>query len=452
MHIIQVGFNYKITPIEIREKFVFSEDKITDAMIELNNRKSILENVIISTCNRTEIYAVVDQLHTGRYFVKQFLSDWFEIDMEEFTPYLQIIDNDNAIEHLMRVSVGLNSMVLGETQILGQVRDAFLLAQKIETTGTIFNELFKRAITFSKRSHRETAIGENAVSISYAAVELSKKIFGDITDKHVAILGAGEMGELAVLNLHGSGVGNITVINRSIERAEKLASKFNANAVGTDELNEILLDADILISSTSAKSPVLNKADLQPIQKQRKGRPLFLVDIAVPRDLDADIEELENVFLYDIDNLQNIVDKNLAEREIAAEEISLGLEHEIIEFKEWVTNLGVVPVISALREKGLRIQGETFASINRKIPDLTEREKKVISKHTKSIINQMIKEPIIQAKEMAGRKNSDELLALFIDVFGIDDLTKDEVVERIRKTKAIAPLKKAKEISFPPIK
>ena len=452
MHIIQVGFNYKITPIEIREKFVFSEDKITDAMIELNNRKSILENVIISTCNRTEIYAVVDQLHTGRYFVKQFLSDWFEIDMEEFTPYLQIIDNDNAIEHLMRVSVGLNSMVLGETQILGQVRDAFLLAQKIETTGTIFNELFKRAITFSKRSHRETAIGENAVSISYAAVELSKKIFGDITDKHVAILGAGEMGELAVLNLYGSGVGNITVINRSIERAEKLASKFNANAVGTDELNEILLDADILISSTSAKSPVLNKADLQPIQKQRKGRPLFLVDIAVPRDLDADIEELENVFLYDIDNLQNIVDKNLAEREIAAEEISLGLEHEIIEFKEWVTNLGVVPVISALREKGLRIQGETFASINRKIPDLTEREKKVISKHTKSIINQMIKEPIIQAKEMAGRKNSDELLALFIDVFGIDDLTKDEVVERIRKTKAIAPLKKAKEISFPPIK
>lgn len=448
MHIIKVGFNYKLTPIEIREEFAFSSETIIDAMKQLNDRKSILENVIISTCNRTEIYVVADQLHTGRYYVKQFLADWFNVEMHEFTPYLQIIDNDNAIEHLLRVSTGLNSMVLGETQILGQVRDSFLLAQKNKTTGMIFNELFKRVITFAKTSHFKTAIGENAVSVSYAAVELAKKIFGNIENKKVAILGAGEMGELAVQNLVGSGVNDITVINRSMNRAEDLAKKFNAKAMSSEALNDVLLEVDILISSTAAKNPILNKADLKPIQKARKGKPLFLVDIAVPRDLAADITELENIFLYDIDDLQSIVDENLAERQLVAEQIELGLENEIVEFKEWVTNLGVVPVLAALREKGLAIQAETYASINRKIPDLTEREQKVISKHTKSIINQMIKEPIIQAKEMAEKKDSEELLALFIDIFGINDQIKTDVVNRIQRTKKISSVNKTNKTSF----
>ena len=236
MYILQVGFNYVTTPVEIREKLAFSENTIENAIEELNQRKSILENVIISTCNRTEIYAVVDQIHTGRYYIKQFLSDWFDIPMDKFASYLEVNENDEAIEHLLRVSVGLHSMVLGETQILGQVRDSFLTAQKLKATGTIFNELFKRAVTFAKRAHKETAIGEHAVSVSYAAVELAKKIFGDITDKHVVIYGAGEMGELAVKNLYGAGVENITVINRTLNRAEELARQFKATAKTSDEL------------------------------------------------------------------------------------------------------------------------------------------------------------------------------------------------------------------------
>lgn len=437
MYILQVGFNYVTTPVEIREKLAFSENTIENAIEELNQRKSILENVIISTCNRTEIYAVVDQIHTGRYYIKQFLSDWFDIPMDEFASYLEVNENDEAIEHLLRVSVGLHSMVLGETQILGQVRDSFLTAQKLKATGTIFNELFKRAVTFAKRAHKETAIGEHAVSVSYAAVELAKKIFGDITDKHVVIYGAGEMGELAVKNLYGAGVENITVINRTLNRAEELARQFKATAKTSDELEAVLQKADILISSTAAKEPVLSKKDIEPIQKVRKGKPLFLVDIAVPRDLDADISELDSVFLYDIDDLQHIVDKNLAERKEAAKAIEMQLEDEIDEFKEWVTTLGVVPVIRALREKALDIQSETFASIKRKIPDLTEREQKVISKHTKSIVNQLLKDPIIQAKEMAGEKNSDELLSLFVDVFGIDEKVKKEAERKSSRTKAI---------------
>ena len=437
MYILQVGLNYKTTPIEIREKLAFSEATIDEAMKELNTRKSILENVILSTCNRTEIYAVVDQLHTGRYYIKQFLSDWFQVPMEEFTPYLQIHENDEAIEHLFRVSVGLNSMVLGETQILGQVRDAFLTAQDNKVTGTIFNELFKRAITFAKRTHRDTAIGEQAVSVSYAAVELAKKIFGSIDDKHVVVYGAGEMGELALKNLHGAGVNKITIVNRTIERAEEMARFFKANTARVDELPKVLQDADILISSTAAREPVLTKEDIAPIQKLRKGKPLFLVDIAVPRDLHPNISELDSVFLYDIDDLQDIVDQNLATREEIAEEIEEDLYGEIDEFKDWVTTLGVVPVIRALREKALAIQSETYASILRKIPDLTEREQKVIRKHTKSIINQMLKEPIIQAKEMAGKQNAPELLSLFVDIFGIDEQVKEEVQKRSTKTKAM---------------
>ena len=447
MHIIQVGFNYKLTPLEIREKFTFQEEEIAEAMTELKQYKSILENVIISTCNRTELYVVTDQLHTGRYYVKQFLSDWFNISMEEFTPYLQIIDNDNAIEHLFRVSTGLNSMVLGETQILGQVRDSFLLAQNCKTSGTIFNELFKRAITFAKKAHRQTAISENAVSISYAAVELAKQLFSDLTDKKVIIYGAGEMSELAIKNLVGSGVNDITVLNRSYDNALSLANKFNARAAINESLNDVLISADILISSTSAMDPVFTKKDIEPIQKKRKEKPLFLVDIAVPRDISADVSEIENVFLYDIDDLQHTVDKNLEKRQKAANQIELGLENEMIEYKEWVANLGVVPVLSALREKSLTIQSETLTSIFRKIPDLTEREQKVIRKHTKSIVNQMIKEPIIQAKEMAGNDDSEKLLALFIDIFGLEDEVKNEVVNRIKKTKKIAALESTQAIS-----
>ena len=438
MYIIQVGFNYKTTPVEIREKLAFSDQAIEDAIVALNQRKSILENVIISTCNRTEIYAVVDQIHTGRYYIKQFLSDWFNVSMEEFVPYLQFTENDGAIEHLLRVTVGLQSMVLGETQILGQVRTSFLTALRLKATGTIFNELFKRAITFAKRAHKETTIGEQAVSVSYAAVELAKKIFGDIRKKHVVVYGAGEMGELAVTNLYGAGVQHITVVNRTIERAEQLAKQFQAKAKPADDLLHVLKETDILISSTGASHSVLSRADIEPIQRKRKGKPLFLLDIAVPRDLDENISELESVFLYDIDDLQHIVDQNLANRKEVAQIIEAQLEQEIFDFKEWVTTLGVVPVIRALREKALDIQGETFASIKRKIPDLTEREEKVIRKHTKSIINQLLKDPIKQAKEMAGEKNSDELLSLFVDVFGINDKVKKEVEYKSGKMKAIS--------------
>jgi glutamyl-tRNA reductase len=436
MHTIVVGVNYRTAPVEIRERLSFVESELPQAMKALQEQKSILENVIVSTCNRTEIYAVVDQLHTGRYYIKQFLANWFKIPMESFSSYLFIHESDGAMEHLFRVTAGIDSMVLGETQILGQVRKSFLEGQEIGTTGTVFNHLFKQSVTLAKKAHAETAIGENAVSVSYAAVELGKKIFGSLQNKHVVILGAGKMGELAIKNLHGSGAGKVTVINRTFEKAQVLAAKFDGQAKSMKELQCALLEADILISSTGSTDFVIDLELMQFVERLRKGKPLFMVDIAVPRDLDPRIGELPNVFLYDIDDLQGIVEANLAERQRAADEIMLMIEGELVQFKDWLGTLGVVPVISALRQKALNIQAETMASIENKMPELTDRERKILNKHTKSIINQLLKDPILQAKELAASPNSLEQLQLFQQIFGIEEeveLEKQRQVNTIKQ-------------------
>ncbi|AKO94304.1 MULTISPECIES: glutamyl-tRNA reductase [Priestia] len=445
MHIIAIGLNYRTAPVEIREKVSFNDSELSEAMRVLKEQKSVLENVIVSTCNRTEIYAVVDQLHTGRYYVKAFLAEWFNISKEELSPYLTIYEHDAAIEHLYRVVSGLDSMVLGETQILGQVRSSFLTAQGQGATGTVFNQLFKEAVTLAKRAHHYTDIGANAVSVSYAAVELGKKIFGNLSQKHVLILGAGKMGELAAKNLSGSGVGNVTVINRTKEKAEALAQRFEGNARSFEDLAGALLEADIVISSTSATEYVITKETMKEVEKLRKGRPIFMVDIAVPRDLDPSLSELETVFLYDIDDLEGIVEANLQERQKAAETIEIMIEAAVVEFKTWIGTLGVVPVISALRQKALNIQSETMKSIERKLPNLTERERKVLNKHTKSIINQLLKDPILSAKELAGQKGAEESLQLFMKIFDIEHMVQDE--RTIEKKVEKAPL--AHEIVHP---
>ncbi|HDX9589012.1 TPA: glutamyl-tRNA reductase [Bacillus pseudomycoides] len=426
MHTLVVGVNYRTAPVEIREKLTFQEAELEKAMTTLQKQKSVLENVIVSTCNRTEIYAVVDQLHTGRYYIKKFMADWFQLEIEEIVPYLSLYEQDGATDHLFRVTCGLDSMVVGETQILGQIRDSFLLAQELKTTGTIFNELFKQVVTLAKRAHSETTIGGNAMSVSYAAVELGKKIFGDLKDCHVLILGAGKMGELALQNLYGSGAHKVTVMNRTFAKAETMAEKYMGRAKPLDQLQCALLEADIVISSTGATEYVITKEMMSKVESMRCGRPLFMVDIAVPRDIDPAIDTLESVFLYDIDDLQGVVEANRAERLKEAEKIQIMIEEEMILFKSWLNTLGVVPLISELRDKALAIQSETMQSIERKIPTLTERERKVISKHTKSIINQLLKDPILIAKELAAEEDAKEKLALFAKIF---DLNAKEVVE-----------------------
>jgi len=419
MHIIKIGLDYQIAPLNIREKLSFSEDDVVEAMQALLTCDQVLENVIVSTCNRTELFAVVEETDAGIASMENFLMDWFQLKEDKVIPYLEYLIDDEAIEHLFKLVVGLDSMVIGETQILGQVRNAFLTAQSKHITGKIFNELFKRAVTFAKRAHKDTAISEQAVSISYVAVELSKKIFGDMKDRHVVILGAGEMGELALKNLQGSGIGKVTVVNRTLERAKAVAKRFNAEAMHMGKLLHVLRDADILISSTGSEDIVLDKESLLPLQKDRRGNPLFIIDIAVPRDIAQNVQDLDSVYVYDIDDLQHVVDKNLETRKKAATIIETQLDYELSAFNNWVAMRDAVPAIRALREKSLCIQEKTLNSIYRKMPDLTEREMKVLQKHTKSIIHQLLEDPIKRAKKMGENKEGQESIQLFKDIFGL---------------------------------
>lgn len=435
MHVLSIGLNYRQTPVEIRECFALPEEELEEALLQLRHTKSILECVILSTCNRTEIYVVADQLHTGRHFTKKFMSEWFKVERGQFEDFLEIKENDEAIRHLFAVACGLDSMVLGETQILGQVRDAFLAAQKIGTTGTIFNELFKQVITLAKKAHSETEIGKNAVSVSYAAIELAKKLYGDLEGKTALIIGAGKMSQLTVKHLQANGVHDVMVINRTLAHAEELAEQCQGKAYDFATLPTCLTKADIVISSTGSRDYILGKEQVEAAMNKRSGRPIFFIDIAVPRDLDPEIHQVENAFLYDIDDLNGIVQANLAEREKEAEKIRQMIELALEDFKTWLKTLGVVPLITALRSKALAVQAATMQSIENKCPDLTERELKVIRQHTKSIVNQLLRDPILRIKELAVEKDREKALELFVNIFALEEeLAKQEKEEQAAKS------------------
>ncbi|PZD94104.1 glutamyl-tRNA reductase [Paenibacillus sambharensis] len=421
MHIIVVGLNYRTAPVEVRERFSFAEADLPEAVRQLKHTKSILEGVIVGTCNRTEIYAVVDRHHLCGHYIRSFMEQWFGLPRDQFTQHLYMYEDDRAIDHLFRVTSGLDSMVIGETQILGQVKNAFLLAQQEKATGTLFNMLFKQAVTLAKRAHAETSIGESAVSVSYAAVELGKRIFGKFSGKTVMIIGAGKMSELTAKHLHANGAERVLVVNRTYERALELAGKFKGEPITLKEAETRLHEADVIISSTGAKDFVLTKMMVQQEMQRRKSRPLFMIDIAVPRDLDPAIADIPNVFLYDIDDLEGIVESNLEQRRREAVKIEAMIEEEKDEFRSWYKTLGVVPLIRSLQSKAAAIHEETMGSMLNKLPDLDEHERKVISKLTKSMVNQLMSEPILRIKEMAGDKRADEAMDLFVQLFALEE-------------------------------
>ena len=421
MHIIALSLNYKNTGVEEREQVTFQDDEVVEALHKLREQKSILEAALLSTCNRTELYVVSDQEHTGAYYSRKFLADWFDVDYEKIKQLTDMKVGDEAVSHLFKVTAGLDSMVLGETQILGQIRDAFLTAQEEHTTGTIFNKLFKEAITVAKRGHNETDISKNAVSISYAAVELAKRIFANVKKSRVLVIGAGEMAEESLLNLTSNGIEDVVVLNRSLEKAEELAGRFNGRAENLHALESELKEADIVISSTSSPDYVIKKDMIDEVNKTRGTSPLILIDIALPRDIDPAIDSSGNVYMYNVDDLQGLVDANLASREKEAEKIMAMIDGTTAEFEEWLNVQGVVPVIQAMRTKSLNIHDQTLESLERKLPDMSDRERTVISKHMKSIINQMLRDPIIFTKEIAGDKKRDEKLEDIMAMFRIEE-------------------------------
>lgn len=430
MYILNIGVNHQTTPIEIREKITFSE------YIELANEKlsqysNIRESVILSTCNRTEIYVVSDCIDSGYLSVKNFLLDWFDLSSEEIAPYLVVHAGTDAIRHLLQVITGLHSMVLGETQILGQIREAYLTSLKLNTTGKIFNEIFQRAIAFAKKAHAQTGIGEHTVSISYAAVELLNQSIVNLSEKRIVVVGAGEMSELAIRNLISLGCQNITIVNRTYERANKLANEFYVKAEAIEHLSNVLLETDIVLLATSSPTPVLSKSDIEEIQTKRNYFPITFVDIGLPRNVEETINEIENVRVYNIDALQSVVDANLQARQKAAEKVEAMIEEEIASIKEWIKQLGARPIITALHKKGEEIHQEIYTNILRKMPDLTYCEKNLLYFQTRRIVRRLLHEPIICAKQLSKDNQLINSLQWFMKAFNFEEEHKEKVEQHI---------------------
>jgi glutamyl-tRNA reductase len=393
MNIIIVGLNHDTAPIEVREKVAFDGDKLGEAIEKLGTFTDIKESIILSTCNRVEIYANSADADSGTNSIKKFISDFHGVPLNLLDTSLYMHTGKKAVRHIFRVASSLDSMIVGEPQILGQLKDAFDFAMKKKSTSVLLNKLMKKSISVAKRVRTETKIGESAVSISFAAVELAKKIFEDLSTKTSMLIGAGEMAELAARHLIELGIGDVLVTNRTIERAEELALEFHGKVVEFDSFPLELVNTDIVICSTGAPHYIISKEQMHGIMKQRKNRPVFIIDISVPRNVDPQINDMDNIFLYDIDDLQGIVTTNIQERAKEAEKADEIIRDEIDSFLKWQTSLTAVPTIVALREKADEIKNEELQKTLRKLERLGESEIRSIEALTNSLVNKLIHFP-----------------------------------------------------------
>ncbi|MBI5026046.1 MAG: glutamyl-tRNA reductase [Nitrospirae bacterium] len=418
MNILVIGLNHKTADVEVREKLAFEGPKLAEATSALKSFPEVQESLIISTCNRVEICANVRELESGVERVKTFLSNFHDIPRDALDKGLYVYSGREALCHIFKVASSLDSMVVGEPQILGQFKEAFDFALKNRSTGVLLNRLMKKAISVAKRVRTETRIAENAVSISFAAVELAKKIFEDLSEKTFMLLGAGEMAELAARHLINSGVKNVLVANRTYERAVGLAKEFGGSPVHFDEFPAMMAHTDILICSTGARHYVLAKEQMHKVMKDRKNRPIFIIDISVPRNIDPGINDLDNVYLYDIDDLQGVVTANILERNKEAEKAESIVESEVETFLKWQASLDALPAVVALREMAEAIKNEELERLINKLPELGEKERKAIEYMASSIVNKLIHPPTAALKEDS--EDRETLIAIIRKLYGIN--------------------------------
>ena len=422
MKIAVVGLNHKTADVELREKLAFNGPKLEEGLQRLRDIPGIRETAIISTCNRVEIYLHVKDVQQAFAAIKDFLVEFFEIRRESLDTALYLHEDMAAVKHIFRVASSLDSMVVGEPQILGQLKDAFDFALEKKTTGVLLNRLLKKSISVAKRVRTETRIAENAVSISFAAVELAKKIFTDLAGKSFMLLGAGEMAELAAKHMMNNGVQDIIVANRTYERGCELSREFNGRAIRFEEFPAELAHTDIVICSTGASTFVLRKEHMQKVMKERKQKPVFIIDISVPRNVDPGINDVENVYLYDVDDLQGVVETNISERQKEAAKAEAIVEDEIETFKKWLMTLDSVPTVVALRDRAETIRKDELERFFNRFPSLGEKERKAVEGLAGAIINKLIHAPTVALKDDA--EDKDVLIALIkrlYDLNGEDD-------------------------------
>ncbi len=401
MQIFLIGVNHSTAPVEIRERVVFDPDQCHQASSELVARGLLREGVILSTCNRSEIYGIAEEDSQVQEDVRSFICDFHRVSLRELNGCFYQHAEGDAVRHLFRVVSSLDSQVIGEPHILGQVRNAFIQALEGKTTGTVLNRLFQKAVEVGKRVRSETEIGSRPVSLSSVAVETAAKIFGNLEGRAVLVLGAGEMSELTVESLALHGVKNIVVANRSLNRAQELSQKFHGTFVPWEKLDEALQKPDIVISSTGSPDFVVTRRHLEGLMSARKHRPIFFIDIALPRDIDPQVQEIYNVYLYNLDDLKSIADGNRAEREKDIPKAEKIVDEEVRLFMRWHEGLSAVPTVTSLRKKIEQIRTSELEAHLRKIGPIGERERNLIDALTQSIVNKILHEPTIRLKRTA---------------------------------------------------
>jgi glutamyl-tRNA reductase len=417
MHIVIVGLSHKTAPVEIREKLAFAPTAMERPLRQMLELPSVAEGLIVSTCNRVELCAATKEPEAAMAALRRFLAEYHEVSPEEISSNLYSYQGEEAIRHLFRVSSSLDSMVLGEPQILGQIKTAYGYAAEFKTAGLILNRFLHKAFSVAKRVRTETAIASNAVSVSFAAVELARKIFDRLDNKGVMIIGAGEMCELAARHFVTNGVSKVLVTNRTFERAEKLAAEFNGKAVPFEYFVEHLAEVDIVMTSTGAPNFILGQRQMEEVLKRRKNRPMFLIDIAVPRDIDPKVNNLDNAYLYDVDDLQGVVQANLKERQKEAGKAEAIVEQEIGQFYQWLGNLEVKPTIIALRRKLEEIRQQELDKTFGNLKDLTDGQRRSIEAMAGAIINKVLHQPTAVLKrsqnDTSGEDYVDAVRTLF---------------------------------------
>jgi glutamyl-tRNA reductase len=419
MSLLAFGINHKTAPVDIRERVSFAPSKLGEALNDLVSRAKLQEAAIVSTCNRTELYCDCGPSPAGDAAIIDWFREYHKLERRDIEPYIFMHPDQEAVRHMLRVASGLDSLVLGEPQILGQIKDAYLAATAAGTMGGLLDRLFQHTFSVAKQIRTDTAIGASAVSVAFAAVSLAKQIFSEFHQHTALLIGAGETIELAARHLHQNNIGRMIIANRTVENAHSLAEEFGAYAISLPEITNHLAEADIVISSTASPLPILGKGSVESALKARKHKPMLMVDIAVPRDIEAEVSDLNDVYLYTVDDLQDIITEGLRSRQEAAQQAEEIIDTQVSHFMHWLQSLNAVSTIRALRENAEHKRDEELERAMNLI-NSGKDPVMVMNELANRLTNKLIHTPSVQLKR-AGYDNREELFDTARELFNIKD-------------------------------
>ncbi|MCH7746696.1 MAG: glutamyl-tRNA reductase [Acidobacteria bacterium] len=419
MDLLLLGMSHHTAPVDLRERVDFSRRGVSEALRELAACPSPTEAVVLTTCNRAEIYVACEDSETTRHGLERFMSRFHDVPEHDLAPHLYVHTGADVARHLFRVAAGLDSLVVGEPQIFGQIKDAYAVASRERRTGALLNKLFPWSFAVGKRVRADTGLGEGAVSVSYTAISLARKIFGSLKALRVLVVGAGEMAELTATHLRSQQVGRIGVTSRTRARADALARKVDGTAVDWTAVDDELLEADIVVTATGASTPIISTTTIDRIMRARRNRPLFIIDIGLPRDVEPDAGDLEQVFLYNIDDLRSIVSENLARRQEQTARAEAMVSNEVEAFVVWLRSRGTIPTVVALRRRFESIRQAELKRFESKLSGLSPEARARVDEVTQLLVQKLLLTPTERLKTAADEATAAQYAEIITQLFGL---------------------------------